>query len=284
MIRALIRKSAALMGYEIKRAGAEPTQFIPKLEDYHLDYDGPNSPCNFSFWLYSREADQWYREWFYAAKRPAWELDEFAQLVKHGDRVLEIGCHHGFLTMMLAHLAGPTGYILAVEANPLNTLVAQAQVGLNQLGSRVHVIHGAGAEESGTLRMSWRTNSHVVNSPAPGRTYEAPALTGDELDQRFGPFSVLKVDVEGFEGSVLRGCKAILARKPVLLLELHPNFIESYGYKYKLDEVLEMIGSDQYEGSIVIRPNFELSLPFSNSAVPRNEISNVHLHYRGRGA
>lgn len=33
--------------------------------------------------------------------------------------------------MMLHHLIGPSGFVLGVEANPLNAMIAQAQCTLN---------------------------------------------------------------------------------------------------------------------------------------------------------
>ena len=127
--------------------------------------------------------------------------------------------------------------------------------------------------------MEWRTNSHVIQgaSPKAALCYDIEAITGDELDGRFGPFNVLKVDVEGFETEVLRGCQNLLKRNPKLILELHPHFMKQYGYGGSLEEVWSLIHADQRSGTMVIRPNFDRSLKFAMEQVPTDEVSNVHL-------
>jgi FkbM family methyltransferase len=268
-------------GLDIVRKQPAPKPFIPYIQPYDLTYRSGNRQCRFDFWLANPDANQWYKEWFYAASNPTWELDEYVHLVQPGDRVLEIGCHHGFLTMMLAHLTGPSGFVLAVDANPENVLVAQAQLTLNQLTPFCKVLFGAGADQVGLLEFEWRTNSHAIvgsgGSSQGCHSYSVPAVTGDDLDREYGPFNVLKVDVEGFELAVLRGCGSLLARKPKLILELHPHFMKMYGYDATVAEVLRVIDAAGYEGTIVIRPNFHLSLPFHPDGIPQNEVSNVHL-------
>jgi FkbM family methyltransferase len=269
-------KVVGSLGYRITK-DREPDPFVPHLESYSLDYGG-RERCCFDFWLANRSGEQWYKEWFYQSPDPTWELREFAPLVQKGDRVLEIGCHHGFLTMMLSHCVGETGSIFAIDANPENVMIANAQIAVNGLGHRCAVKAYAGAAAPGKLKMEWRTNSHVVNAPSKNAaSYEIEAITGDELDRRFGPFNVLKVDVEGFETEVLRGCSQLLKRNPTLLLELHPNFMKEYGYGASLDELWSLIGANQRTGTMVVRPHFDRSIPFDPKRVPTDEISNVHL-------
>jgi FkbM family methyltransferase len=47
-----------------------------------------------------------------------WELGEIRRHVGPGDIVLDIGAHIGVYTMVLAKQVGPTGRVVAVEANP----------------------------------------------------------------------------------------------------------------------------------------------------------------------
>ena len=281
MLKEAIRGAFDRIGLEVTRKRVPPRPFIPYIESYDLKYRGAVDPCRFRFWLASTAGEQWYKEWFHAASNPTWELDEYAQMVKSGDRVLEIGCHHGFLTMMLAHLTGPSGFILALDANPENVVIAQAQMSLNGIGDHCKVLFAAGAERAGEIEFAWRTNSHAITDKkgASGETatYIAPTVTGDDLAKQYGPFDVLKVDVEGFEASVLRGCREILSRRPKLILELHPHFMESFGYRTSLADVFELIAASEYEGTLVVRPDFHKPIPFDPERVPANEVSNVHL-------
>jgi FkbM family methyltransferase len=277
-LKGAVKNGLSRLGYELVPKKVQKP-FVPYVEPYSLSYRGAQFPCQFKFWIYNHSAEQWYKEWFYAAANPTWELDELAWLMSRGDKVLEIGCHHGFLTMMLAHIIGPEGFILALDANPENALVTQAQIALNGLADRCICLPCAVADEAKTMRFAWRTNSHAVKNDleASSASYEVPAVTGDEMDSKYGPFNVLKIDVEGFEASVLRGCRKLLERRPKLLLELHPQFMTEYGYGDDVESVLETLDLMDYEGTVVERPHFDKSIPFSRQGVSRLEVSNLHL-------
>jgi hypothetical protein len=80
----------------------------------------------------------------------------------------------------------------------MNVMVAHAQTALNRLTNCI-IVAGAGSDRPGTVQISWGPNCHVV---ADGITVRA--VTGDDPDRWFGPFSVLKIDVEGMSGSCSR--------------------------------------------------------------------------------
>lgn len=57
-----------------------------------------------------------------------------------------------------------------------------------------------------------------------GQTISVPAMSLDEVDRRFplGDNLLLKIDVEGHEGPVLRGATSVLERTEVLVVETRP--------------------------------------------------------------
>jgi len=279
--KAFVKKLVRKCGYEIQRLpelNAMDKLVFPFVEHYALRYKDGDAPCVFDFWIANIAAHQWYKQWFYGSDNPTWELDEFSWLLEAGDRVLEIGCHHGFLTMMIAHCVGPNGFVLSIDALPENALISQAQIGLNDLGGRCVAKNLAGGEISGFLNVARRTNSHVIRNSDTG--IRVPVTTGDELDERFGPFNVLKLDVEGFEANVLRGCSRLLERKPKLILELHPAFMSEYQYGSTLQDVFDLIEAPCYEGTRITRPAFSHVREFIPDQVPTTEVSNVHLRAR----
>jgi FkbM family methyltransferase len=277
MLKHAIKSGLRRAGFSLERARPATRAFIPYIERYELSYRGGTEPARFDFWLANRSAELWYKEWFYAAERPTWELDEFGWLVEPGDRILEIGCHHGFLTMMLAHRVGPGGFILGLDANPENALIAQAQTAMNSCADRCRILFAAAAKQPGPLEFSWRTNSHAVVGASTDATYPVIATTGDALDVEFGPFNVLKVDVEGFEVSVLEGCQHLLARRPKLILELHPHFMRDYGYGDTLEDIFRQIGVAEYEGTLTRFKEWGRPQKFSPEAVPNDTVSYLCL-------
>ena len=72
-------------------------------------------------------------------------------------------------------------------------------------------------------------NSNVDLEDEDGSLQIAVNTLDNEL-AKVGTVDLLKIDVEGFELSVLKGADGIIRNyKPKLLIELHPLFIRKYG-------------------------------------------------------
>lgn len=73
-----------------------------------------------------------------------------------------------------------------------------------------------------------------------------PCMTLDRYWERTGVApTVLKIDVEGAEGRVLQGAKALLERvRPVVFLSLHPNLVGRYGDT--ADQILDTFDRSNY--------------------------------------
>jgi FkbM family methyltransferase len=128
----------------------------------------------------------------------------------------------------MAQVVGRDGFILGIEATPHNTVIAQSQVTLNNLGRTCMVLNRACSDTKRTLMLSNDSNASVITE-GNSRVINVEAVTGEYLFENYGPFDVLKIDVEGFEGRVLAGCQTILASRPKLALELHLPSLAKYG-------------------------------------------------------
>lgn len=164
-------------------------------------------------------ADGWYDRDY-----PWSELPDVSALREQGllagATVFDLGAHQGMVALVLADLVGPTGKVIAVEAEAHNASVAERNVALNG-AENVVVVHAAAAKECGLLRLTEGLNGMVEPGAVLG-TVEVPAITVDALALRHGAPDVVLVDVEGFELEVLRGARQTLAaRKPVLTVEVH---------------------------------------------------------------
>ena len=67
-----------------------------------------------------------------------------------GATVFDLGAHHGVVALMLSRAVGPTGKVVAVEANPHNAAAAAENARLNA-AENVVVRCAAIADEPGTL-------------------------------------------------------------------------------------------------------------------------------------
>jgi FkbM family methyltransferase len=260
------------LSYELRRKldaqplAPEGSRFQPFVDKVRL------ADVEFLFWVADGTAAQWYRP---ADHRGFAEHTETARLLRPGDRVLEIGSHHGFTAMLLSQLVGKDGFVLAVEPSRFNAMIACAQVGLNGV-TNCRVLHAAASDTEGVTRISLESNATVIGMD---RTdgIEVPAVTVDELDAQFGPFDVLKVDVEGYEGQVLQGARAVLRRRPRVLLELHSPHLPSFGTS--AEEVLALLGPDS-RGTFVTRQARDRVHPFAARSLPADDIVNLFLDTR----
>jgi FkbM family methyltransferase len=270
VLKTVIRGVLGHAGYEVRRLrdGAQPRREYPFVSQVTL------GGVEFSFWVKDVTAERWY------APEEQGKLVEnqiLADLVAPGDRVLEVGCHQGFYLAFLSKLVGPNGFVLGVDINPENVMIAQAQLVLNRVTGHCEVLHrAASASVQAELGYSDSTNSMVVLS-GEERRGTVKGTRVDDLCANYGDFDVLMVDVEGFEEEVLKGASALLdRRKPKLAVEIHSDNLLRYGSTLRS---LALAGRFSHcTGRMVLRSvDRNKSLPFQLEALPSKGISNVFL-------
>jgi hypothetical protein len=124
------------------------------------------------------------------------------------------------------------------------------------------------------IRVQNTNNGFVVNQNVIG-SIEVDVIPCDDLIPKFGYFSVLKVDVEGYEGNVIRGCKEILSKKPKLLIEFHGE-AEINKYGSSVDEIFNLVNIDQYEGVYCLHSDSKL-YNFDLKSFPKEKHSTAFL-------
>ena len=161
------------------------------------------------------------------------ELPEIGLLKKYGLKpgalVFDIGAHQCVVALMLAKTVGPEGFVVAVEANPENSVAGERNRELNAVGN-CKVMHAAGAAQSGTLVFNRGQNGQVDDGAGEWGRMEVRAVSVDDLAAEHGQPDVLFIDVEGFECELLRGAQKTLAGRPDCFVEVHVGAgLEKYG-------------------------------------------------------
>ena len=157
----------------------------------------------FDFLICDRLAEQWYRH----ADTLGHELEFTSAMVSPGDIVFEVGAHHGFTTILLAHWVGRKGKVLAFEASPHNARILKKNIRLNGLRNVIVVGNAVGAHV-GWVGISDDYCASIVRG---GEALRWVRMTYLDKYSHLSP-DLLKLDVEGFEIEVLRGAKTILNR------------------------------------------------------------------------
>ena len=174
-----------------------------------------------------------------------WEPREtalIAEILRPGDVFVDVGANIGYFTLLASSLVGPTGRVIAVEANPRTFELLEANVRRNGCAN-VDLRHVAAGEASGFATLFEREAGNAGGDQVDFAAQGAPgAITVERLDALVGkqPVRLIKLDIEGAEAKALRGATGLLepGDAPDLVFEFTPKFLADMG-----DDPRELVGS-----------------------------------------
>lgn len=161
-------------------------------------------------------------------------------LLAPGDRFVDVGANNGMLTLLGAKLVGAAGRVDAFEPHPECRERITRHLQLNRI-EHVTLHEAALGTQVGhaDLHIVPHTSGYSTLAPVEGderayfaRDVRVTMLRGDDAlqcDER--PVSVIKIDVEGYEGPVLRGLPNVLSRDhPIVITEVNPFCLRRAGW------------------------------------------------------
>lgn len=143
-----------------------------------------------------------------------------------GGRYLDIGANRGDYAAVAAGRVGRDGMVVAVE--PGATHRVRLSKWATSAPGRVFLPAAVDAV-AGVMHLSvpLDRDGNPMHWLATGRERLAnamveitPVATVDDIWQASGPFDVVKIDVEGLEGNVLKGMRGCLGDVPTLIIEI----------------------------------------------------------------
>ena len=164
--------------------------------------------------------------------------EAFERWAQPGACVLDVGAHVGVHSVALARLVGPAGCVVAFEPAPRTAALLRRHARLNGLGTRILVVESIVGDRIGVAPM-WvgsggaDPGNGLLSAPdKPGRTLLLPTTTLDAFCSAQGLHPrLIKIDVEGCEGRVIEGARAVLSTdpKPTVVCAMHPWHLRGLG-------------------------------------------------------
>lgn len=219
-----------------------PLRFIPKDREVRIR----RGPLKGAWWIAGSHT---HGCWLGTYERD--KVEAFAEVVRPGHVVWDIGAHVGFYTLLASRRVGPLGKVYAFEPLRRNLIYLLDHV-LNNDARNVKVFELAVGDREGTASFDDSTyNSHAMGRLSEGGRLQVEVIRLDDFAPRedLRPPSVIKMDVEGGEAAALRGMVETLRQyKPVIFLATHGpevhrecvGFLQSLGY-----ELTELGSSDE---------------------------------------
>ncbi len=147
--------------------------------------------------------------------------------LRPGDRYIDAGANIGQLALAASRRVGPSGEVLAIEAHPEIYRYLQGNVALNE-AENVQTMHYALGAEPGDVAMTNRRSDDQNYITGDGGVRVAMRSLDELLPNK--PVRLLKLDVEGYELSVLQGARRTLARTQIVYCELSGSNCARFGY------------------------------------------------------
>jgi FkbM family methyltransferase len=187
----------------------------------------PCLPCTGALEGYRMKVD-WSR--FRAFIYGTWEpeiVKAITEVVRDGFVAIDVGAHLGYYALILSRIVGSNGRVIAFEPIPSNFRILSDNIGLNRCNN-IQAVNKAVSDRSGQFEGTLPTESALPssftllkNKGANKIRVEVVSLD-DFLKDWDRPIDFVQIDVEGAEGSVIRGArKTIESYHPILLVEIH---------------------------------------------------------------
>jgi FkbM family methyltransferase len=172
--------------------------------------------------------------------------------VHSGAVVYDIGAHVGSIALGTARLVGPSGRVVAFEADPKNAESLTENASRNQLMGSLQVVQSAVWSYTATkicFRRGGTLRSHggvETDGQSPviggGDAINVSAITLDDFLANRGPVpQLVKIDVEGGEYEVLRGGINLFSKqRPLIIAEVH--------HKLAAERIGSWLVEHQYSG------------------------------------
>ena len=141
--------------------------------------------------------------------------------VRPGMTIIDVGANVGYYAVKWGKMIGPQGELHAFEPNPELAIFIHENLALNGLhGHCRYYTHAVGAEHGQAVltltehSTGLATLRKVLMPPGALRTHTVAVAPLDAVLGHLNSVDLIKIDVEGYEPSVIAGARQLIARSP----------------------------------------------------------------------
>jgi FkbM family methyltransferase len=149
---------------------------------------------------------------------------------------IDAGANIGYFSCLMSKLAGPAGRVLAIEPEPRNFALLKHNITINNITNVIVHECALGASKGSALLGLYKSSNrgrHSIVDSDKGPAIEVPITTLDDVTRESGSgpcsWSLVKIDVEGYEAFVLDGARETLTRTETLFMEFSPPLLRKAG-------------------------------------------------------
>lgn len=156
-----------------------------------------------------------------------------ARRLRPGGTFVDVGANIGVYSVFASRIVGEGGRVVSIEANPKTYRYLLANVERNGI-KNVTARNCAAGEAGGTLLLTENKRNigetHVTSTGETGISIDVDTLDAILAAQGVERVDYIKIDVEGFEQSVLRGARNTLVRNRDVVVQT--EIVDSHARRY----------------------------------------------------
>ncbi len=172
----------------------------------------------------------------------------FRDFLRPGDTIVDVGANIGSLSLLAAVIAGEGGKVVAVEPHPRIFGFQQQNFALNHI-HQVEAHNVALGETTGQIHFSDDRSDDQNGVRTDDGGIVIPVTTLDSITAALPQITLLKIDVEGYELSVLNGATGTLARTACVFYESWEEHLQKWGLTAgDIVRKLELAGFQVFSG------------------------------------
>lgn len=157
---------------------------------------------------------------------------------------VDVGANVGIYSLSAARVLSDRGAVVAIEAHPYIFKFLEKNLS-DTNGPQIFALNVAAGHEAGEIGFRYETgnsgSSHVSETGGDSATVPVRKLDNILEELGIGKVSYLKIDVEGFEHSVLRGAEDVLKENPDIVLQTEIDARHLRRYDLGPDSVVQFL-------------------------------------------